>query len=80
MFGPGFKLFNTQLRKKMIGSTMQVHIEFKKGDKMAEKLKRIENDLHKYEFGLENGLITKKEYDELTIVLSFELKQLADQL
>lgn len=47
---------------------------------MAEKLKRIENDLHKYEFGLENGLITKKEYDELTTVLSFELKQLADQL
>jgi len=47
---------------------------------MAEKLKKIENDLHKYEFGLENGLITEKEYAELTATLSFELKQLANQL
>jgi hypothetical protein len=47
---------------------------------MAEKLRKIENDLHKYEFGLENGLITEKEYAELTATLSFELKQLAEQL
>ena len=51
-----------------------------KGLTMAEKLKKIENDLHKYEFGLENGLITQSEYDELTHLLSFELKQLANQL
>jgi hypothetical protein len=52
----------------------------KKGQTMAEKLKKIENDLHKYKFGLENGLITQKEYTELTATLSFELKQLANQL
>ena len=47
---------------------------------MAEKLKKIENELHNYEYGLDNGLITKKEYDELTSVLAFELKVLAEQL
>ena len=47
---------------------------------MAEKLKKIENELHIYEYGLDNGLITKKEYAELTSVLAFELKVLAEQL
>jgi len=47
---------------------------------MAEQIKNIEIELHKYEFGLENGLITQKEYDELTSVLTFELKVLASQV
>ena len=56
-----------------------VHIK-SKGSKMAEVIIQIENELHKYEYGLENGLITKKEYDELTTVLSYELKLLASKL
>ena len=47
---------------------------------MAEKIKQIEIELHKYEYGFENGLITKNEYDELTSVLTFELKQLASKV
>jgi hypothetical protein len=47
---------------------------------MAEKLKKIENELHRYKFGFNHGLITKKEYEELTSTLVFELKILADQL
>ncbi len=47
---------------------------------MAEIIIQIENELHKYEYGLDNGLITKKEYDELTTVLTYELKQLASQI
>ena len=51
-----------------------------KGLKMAELIINIENELHRYEFGLENGLITKKEYDELTSILTYELKILASQI
>ena len=47
---------------------------------MAEQIKKIEIELHKYEYGLDNGLITKKEYDELTSTLTFELKLLASQI
>ena len=47
---------------------------------MAEQLKKIENELHRYEYGFDNGLITKKEYDELTVVLAYELKLLAKQI
>ncbi len=47
---------------------------------MAEKITRIENELHRYEFGLDNGLITKKEFDELTSTLAYELKILAHSL
>lgn len=44
---------------------------------MAEQVKNIEIELHKYEFGLENGLITQKEYEELTSLIVYELKALA---
>lgn len=47
---------------------------------MAEKIKNIQSELNKYQYGLENGLITTKEYDELTSVLSYELQQLAQNL
>jgi len=47
---------------------------------MAELIITIENELHRYEFGLENGLITQKEYDELTSILAYELKLLASQI
>jgi len=47
---------------------------------MAEQIKKIENELHRYEFGLDNGLITKKEFDELTSVLAFELKVIASHI
>jgi len=47
---------------------------------MAEQIKKIENELHRYEFGLDNGLITKKEFDELTSVLAFELKIIASHI
>ena len=47
---------------------------------MAEQIKRIEIELHKYEYGLDNGLITKKEYEELTSSLTYELKVLAKQV
>jgi len=51
-----------------------------KGLKMAEQIKKIENELHKFEYGYENGLITKKEFHELTSILVFELKILASQI
>jgi len=47
---------------------------------MAEQIKKIEIELHKYEFGVNNGLITQKEYEELTSSLTFELKQLARKI
>ncbi len=47
---------------------------------MAEQLKKIENELHRYAYGVDNGLITKKEYDELAVVLAYELKLLAQQI
>ncbi|NOR54665.1 MAG: hypothetical protein GQ531_00505 [Sulfurovum sp.] len=47
---------------------------------MAEQIKKIEIELHKYEFGLENGLITQREYNELTSVIVHELKALAKQV
>jgi len=59
---------------------LKLYILNQKGSKMAEVIIKIENELHKYEYGLENGLITKKEYDELTTVLSYELKLLARQI
>ena len=51
-----------------------------KGFKMAEQIKKIENELHKFEYGYENGLITQKEFKELTSTLVFELKILARQI
>ena len=51
-----------------------------KGLTMAEQIKNIEIELHRYEYGLDNGLITQKEYDELTSLLTFELKLLARQV
>jgi hypothetical protein len=48
-----------------------------KGLKMAEQIKKIENELHKFEYGYENGLITEQEFNELTATLAFELKILA---
>ncbi len=50
-----------------------------KGSKMAEIIIQIKNELHRYEDGLESGLITKKEYTELTTVLTYELKLLTSQ-
>lgn len=47
---------------------------------MAEMIISIENELHKYEYGLENGLITKKEYEELTSTIAYQLKLLASQI
>ena len=47
---------------------------------MAEQIKKIENELHKFEYGYDNGLITKKEFNELTSSLVFELKQLASKI
>ena len=47
---------------------------------MAEQIKKIEIELHKYEFGLENGLITQEEYNELTSVIVYELKALAKHI
>jgi len=47
---------------------------------MAEQIKHIENELHKFEYGYENGLITKKEFEELTSTLVFELKILANSI
>jgi len=47
---------------------------------MAEQIKKIENELHKFEYGYENGLITQKEFKELTSTLVFELKILARQI
>ena len=44
---------------------------------MAEQIKKIEIELHKYEYGLENGLITQQEFKELTSTIVFELKELA---
>ena len=52
----------------------------RKGLKMAEQIKQIENELHKFEYGYENGLITKREFDELTATLVFELKILANRI
>jgi hypothetical protein len=51
-----------------------------KGLKMAELIITIENELHRYEYGLENSLITQKEYDELTSILAYELKLLASRI
>lgn len=47
---------------------------------MAEQIKKIENELHKFEYGLDNGLITQKEFEELTSTLVFELKVLASRI
>ncbi len=47
---------------------------------MAEQIKKIEIELHKYKFGLENGLITQEEYNELTSVIVYELKALAKHI
>jgi len=47
---------------------------------MAEQIKKIENDLHKFEYGLENGLITEKEFHELTSTLVYELKMIARKI
>jgi len=51
-----------------------------KGLKMAELIITIENELHRYEYGLKNSLITQKEYDELTSILAYELKLLASRI
>ena len=51
-----------------------------KGLEMAEMIINIENKLHKYEYGVKNGLITQKEYDELTTMLAYELKLLTQQI
>jgi len=47
---------------------------------MAEQIKKIENELHKYEYGLDNGLITETEFKELTSTLLYELHTLASQI
>lgn len=47
---------------------------------MAEQIKKIENELHNFEYGYENGLITKKEFEELTASLVFELHTLAEKI
>ena len=47
---------------------------------MAEKIKEIELRLNQYQYGLENHLITQKEYNELASVLSSELHQLAQNI
>ena len=52
----------------------------REGLTMAEHIKQIENKLHKFEYGYENGLITKKEFAELTSALVFELKVLANRI
>jgi len=44
---------------------------------MAEKIKNIQKELEKYQDGLTNHYITQIEYEELTSLLSFELRQLA---
>jgi len=47
---------------------------------MAEQIKNIEIELHKYVYGLKNALITQQEYNELTSVIVHELKALAKEL
>jgi hypothetical protein len=47
---------------------------------MAEQIIKIENELHKFENGFENGLITEKEYIELRSTLAFELKLLTSKI
>lgn len=49
------------------------------GPHMAEQIKIIETELRRYQFGLENGLITQSEYDELTLCVVHKLKLLANK-
>jgi hypothetical protein len=51
-----------------------------KGPKMAEQIEKIENELHKFENGFENGLITEKEFIELRSTLAFELELLTSKI
>lgn len=47
---------------------------------MTEQIKNIEAELRKYQFGLENNLITQSEYEELTLCVAHKLKLLAHAL
>ena len=47
---------------------------------MAEQIRRIETKLQSLENGLNNHLITKSEFDELSSLVIFELKTLVNNI
>jgi hypothetical protein len=51
-----------------------------KGYIMAEQIRRIETKLQTLETGLDNGLITKREFNELSSTVIFELKALVNNI